>query len=938
MHRSIVWTIFVGAAALLSPETASAQASISGLVQDSTGAVLPGVSVESSSPALIEKARSAVTDASGRYTIVDLRPGTYSVTFTLEGFNVVKREGIVLEGALTAQINAELQVGTVAETVTVSGASPVVDVQNTSRQAVINREMLDVLPAVRNFTARGNLIPGVTTQAIVQSFEQGFGSYPMSIHGSSAADTWVFNDGMRAAQWLTENSPGGWFLNDAATAELTFDTGAQSAEFQVSGVRMNAIPKDGGNTFSGTVVAYGAGGGMQSDNRTPELRRLIGEANHLAHTYEINPAVGGPIRENKLWFFASAKIWSTKSYVAGTFYPDGSQAFNEPYPDPARSALMRLTYQMDSRNKFRVSFDRSNFGLKNATVGNGVQPEASANLKLPVGHQAIAKWTSTATNRLLFEAAISEFFGHFWWQYQPGVGPFDLPHVELTTGRTTVALANRFDRAAGPLYNAVASASYVTGSHAFKVGVGQVWGTDTNYWSHNGDVRTLNFLNGDPTSVTVVNTPMTSINRQNADLGLYAQDVWTIKRFTLNLGARYDHFNAEIPAQAAPGGRFAPPRQFAALENAPNWNNGSIRLGVAYDLFGTGRTALKANASSYVGSQGLGFTAPLNPMNLQREDRSWTDHDRNRSILDANGNAQYDEIGPARNVNFGLTTALRADPTIPRDNNWEQSVLIQHEVRSGVAVSAGYYRRQFYNLRWTENVLVDPDRDYTPFTLIGPLDPRLPNGGGEVITLYNLNQDKLGQIDQVITASTRNRRVYDGFEVTGNVRLRNGLFIFGGVTTERTKNNTCEVADPNQRRFCDNVPPFRTLAKASGAYMLPYAVHLSAALVLRPGASYGAAYAVNSAIAGVPLTGGGSLSVPLIEPNTEFYDYVRSFDLRVSKTFRAGRVRANPQVDIFNLFNRSTTTSLNQNYGASWLRPQAILEARYWRLGMQIDF
>jgi hypothetical protein len=190
----------------------------------------------------------------------------------------------------------------------------------------------------------------------------------------------------------------------------------------------------------------------------------------------------------------------------------------------------------------------------------------------------------------------------------------------------------------------------------------------------------------------------------------------------------------------------------------------------------------------------------------------------------------------------------------------------------------------------------------------------------------------------VITASTTNRRVYDGFEVTGDARLRNGLFIFGGVTTERTRTNTCEVADPNQRRFCDNVPPFRTLAKASGAYTLPYDVQLSATLVLRPGASYGAAYAVNSAIAGVPLTGGGSLSVPLIEPNSRFYDYVRSFDLRVAKTFRLGRLRANPHVDIFNLFNSSTTTSLNQNYGANWLRPQAILEARYWRVGMQVDF
>src|SRR5438105_3709664 len=110
-----------------------------------------------------------------------------------------------------------------------------------------------------------------------------------------------------------------------------------------------------------------------------------------------------------------------------------------------------------------------------------------------------------------------------------------------------------------------------------------------------------------------------------------------------------------------------------------------------------------------------------------------------------------------------LAAALRMDPSLPRDYNWEESVLIQHELRRAVSLAAGYYRRQFYNLRWTNNVLVDPDLDYTAFTFTGPRDSRLPNGGGEVITLYNLNPAKLGQIDQVITVSTTNRRVYDGF-------------------------------------------------------------------------------------------------------------------------------------------------------------------------------
>ena len=200
-----------------------------------------------------------------------------------------------------------------------------------------------------------------------------------------------------------------------------------------------------------------------------------------------------------------------------------------------------------------------------------------------------------------------------------------------------------------------------------------------------------------------------------------------------------------------------PARDFAPVENVPNWNDWAVRLGVAYDLFGTGKTALKGNVSKYVAGMSLGLTSPFNPLALKNERRSWQDLDGNGSALDANGNAQYNEIGPAQDANFGLASgATRLDPNLPRDYNWQESVTIEHELRPGVSVGGGYYRRQFYNLRWTDNLLVDPDRDYTPFTITVPLDSRLPDGGGEVITLYNLNPAKLGQVENVIKASSKN--------------------------------------------------------------------------------------------------------------------------------------------------------------------------------------
>src|SRR3989442_274924 len=145
------------------PATAYAQASIVGTVRDASAAVLPGVTVEASSPALIEKTRSVVSDGTGQYKIIDLRPGTYSVTFTLTGFNAVKRESIELSGTFVATVNAELKVGALEETVTVSGESPIVDVQSVGQQRVLGKDFIDVIPTSRTHFSMATMIPGVKT-------------------------------------------------------------------------------------------------------------------------------------------------------------------------------------------------------------------------------------------------------------------------------------------------------------------------------------------------------------------------------------------------------------------------------------------------------------------------------------------------------------------------------------------------------------------------------------------------------------------------------------------------------------------------------------------------------------------------------------------------------------------------------------------------------
>ena len=258
--------VILAAGLLLKPAPAAAQesASIVGIVQDASGGVLPGVTVEASSDALIERTRTVVTDGAGRYSIVSLRPGTYSVSFVLTGFKTVRREGVLLAGAFAATVNTSLEVGALEETITVSGASPVVNLQSTQNQFVANRDVLDVLPATRSMQGGASLVPGVSF------YSQGFVS-TMSVHGSATADQRIYQDGMRIGQNLTGtgSQSNGTGVNDLAQEELVYDAGSQSAETALGGVRMDSIPKEGGNRFSGVWRTYSSRTGHSSRTTCP---------------------------------------------------------------------------------------------------------------------------------------------------------------------------------------------------------------------------------------------------------------------------------------------------------------------------------------------------------------------------------------------------------------------------------------------------------------------------------------------------------------------------------------------------------------------------------------------------------------------------------------------------------------------------------------------
>ena len=793
-----------------------------------------------------------------------------------------------------------------------------------------------------------SVVPGVNSYNISAggSDSQAYSDHYLefsSVHGSIATqDQRRTVDGHNVAQMLyfsgnltSANSP-----NDLSLQEVVYDVSSHSAETPNAGVRLDAIPKEGGNEFSFVYRAFGSNRSLQGGNLTPELREFISAQSLPDFNWESNVAVGGPIVEDKLWYFGTLKFSQFNTLITNTFLADGTQADTGGAVNP--NASLRLTYQMMPRNKLRVMGTHGTSSIQRFGVTGLTSPEAATRVTAPINYSVTARITSVATNRLLFEFGQSVHVASATNLPQPELGPFDVQKREATTGFTYGGAPYNIRIALDKIYHTNATASYVTGSHTFKGGVSFQRGTDDWTSLSHADMSRLTLFNGVANSVTVANTPVFRTNRVNADLGLFAQEAWTVTdRLTLNVGGRFDYLDVSVPPQTSPAGRFVPARSTDTIPCAPCWRDWSVRGGVAYDLFGNGKTALKASVGKFLQTMSARIADAVNPMTIQRESRSWTDLDGNGAATDASGNVQFNEIGPARNVNFGLPSgSTRFDPDTPRGSNWEGTVTITHELLPQVSVNGGYYRRQYYNMPLTKNAAIDSVRDWTPFTMTAPLDPRLPNGGGEVITQYNLNPDKLGIVDRVMSFSPDNTRVYDGFEAAVNARLPGGGFAFGSVTTERTAANSCDVSnsDPNGLRFCDQVPPFRALFKVSAGYPLPYDFFVSGTVQVRPPGSIGSTYRYNSAIAGIPLTGGGNRSVTLISPDTVFYDHVKQLDLRVARTFQIGQTRVQGFVEMFNLPNISTVWRVNTTFGSRFQDPLLIANPRRLQIGAQIEF
>jgi hypothetical protein len=997
MMRRIVGLAAAALACLVMlPAVAQAQSAIVGVVKDTSGAVLPGVTVEAASDALIEKTRSVVTDGGGQYRIVDLRPGTYSVTFSLEGFQSFKRDALDLPAQFTMSINADMKVGSLEETLTVTGDAPTVDVQTAVHTQVLNREAIDSIPTGRTIQGMGQLIVGVSLNLPDTGGARAMQQTYMSTHGMTTANNTVMIDGMIVNGLQSDGAVQSYF-NDAMNQEVSYQTSGIGAETSSGGVRLNMIPREGGNRWNGDFKTAFRPHQWQGNNLTDAYRaQNLKTGNGIDRIIDATVAQGGPIMKDRLWFFASARYFSVNNFIADTQFKDGSRGVDDQY---IRSGLARVTWQVSSKWKLGVYQDEID-KYRGHDMQSKYEPETAAiQWFSPAYHTNQAKLTGTLTPRLLVEGGFSSNLEYYTNSYRPGVEqPRGTAEWYANTNQTESDLGGWRRAAQGQntqspaRYNWQASASYVTGSHNVKTGVQYQRGTFFHTVDANGDLyqvyrsASTGIPYSVPDSVVIRNTPLAKYGeRLNYDVGIFVQDTFTMKRLTVTGGLRYEWLNSQVEGTASPAGRFVPARSFDPVKNVPNWSDPAPRLSAVYDLFGNSKTALKYSLNRYNQARTTGIASSYNPFQSQTQSLAWTDLNNDGIAqgglsFNADGTRQtacvYKTAGceidfSTLPANFGIASPNEYG-AYPRTWNLEQGIEVQHELLPRLSLTGSWFYGSFHNLTRTVNQSwlytgSDPTQNpnYTPLTVYNPLT-------GVPFTYYARTAAAQALPTKNLDTSDPDRtRVYNAYNVEFRARLGKGSQIFGGFAFERQQETNCSAQDnPNYLLFCDdkqNDIPFSRQFKIAGNYPLPWGIQLSGSFQTNqsPSGTFGTTTASIATATYMSVTRGttryptncpapcpagavilpttfqpATAAIPLVAANGSFLDRINQLDLKVQKTFKVNRFTVSPQFEVFNVNNSSAMIStVSQNVlSTSYHYANSIMQPRMMGVGAQVKW
>jgi hypothetical protein len=1026
---------------LLLPAPLFAQATLTGTVRDTSGALLPGVTVEAASDALIERVRTAVTDGTGQYRIIDLRPGTYSLTFTLSGFSTVRRDGIEVSGTQTLTIPADMRVGGVEETITVTGETPVVDTQSVRREVVIDRGVIETIPASRAVGALLNTTPGLTVD------NNGIALSPTMTFFS--ANGGANNEGRMSVGGMTVGAArsGGvssYVYDAVGVEEVAIRVGGGLGETDTGGPIMNIVPRSGSNRYSGTGFLSLAGDWSRGNNLNDELRSFgLTETPGIIHAHDTSLSYGGPILRDRIWFFGSYRNLSTQTAVEGvtananmgdpTRWDWMPSATNARLVQDRQMGIGRFSGQAGrSRLQVNYEYQRRCEGTP-LLVGTdgchkrgddwvglgtpGQSPEATSTaargyFNWPF-HLSQGQWTMPASSRLLLDANMTVF------RYNPAFGfPAPdrvtglVPATQQSTALRCVAPGNmsnpgcaeaddpttlrwapqanyayraleQWGYAEGATNSANANVSYVTGSHNMKVGYQYYWLRQLDRTIAGENQLLYRFNGANPNAVTY-RLPEWSRNSITQLHGFFVQDSYTRDRLTLSGALRYDRASSYAPVEGN-GTSMASflnpnPISIQRTTGVDAFHDITPRVGVGYDLFGNGRTAVKFRWGRYLAfaSNDPPFTStnPAATLVATVTNRGWTDSNGNRQVdcdlLDMSaqnhtatgGDICNAVIGNAANFgNPGAATIV--DPEIlsgwkVRPHDYQTEVTLQHEVLPRVSAEISYIHRTFHGFFVTNDINRNVETDWVSYEIDAPIDARLPDGGGYPILVYV--PIATGAAQNFLTRESRygdgeeRRAYYDGINVNVNARMR-GLFVSMGTQTGRRNDNRCHIlpnittgGGPNPRN-CRDYDPFQTTVRGLASYTLPRVdVLVSGTVRSQPPLARGANWVVpNDRIIGIlgftppgmnPL---GNSTIAVVDSDHRLWADNRrtQIDMRFAKVVRLGGTRTDIGVDLWNLLNTNYATGFDNQYADdsdTWGRPTSIYAPRFVRLNFTVNF
>jgi hypothetical protein len=945
-----ICTLIVFVFAVASPLMAQGVGSIGGTVADSSGAVLPGATITITlEGGGIGSGQTAVTNEQGGYQFTRLVPGTYSLRAELQGFRSVDQRNVTVNSDQVSRADFKMEIGTVEESITVSGQSPLLDTSTGVKQTVISREVLETLPNRTDVWSISKVIPGVVLNKLDVGGTEQFLQSSAAVRGTADENKFTI-DGMDVSALDGNATIAALYLDPYAFQETNFMMGAGSAENSNGGLTFNMVTRSGTNQFRGGAMYNGTFDALaNTKNFDDEMEKQLLAAvppKALAANPDIEPNadiqtmydaggwLSGPVVQNRLWFAATYHKQRLDSYKLGSYNPDGTQVIDD---NTMWTTTAKATWQM-TRNSQLSYFYNLQYKLIGHRGGGTFADSRARNYndKYPTVHQA--KYNTTFGSNKVFDVTYSRFRADDAFGSRPEVKPGDIATNDTTTQVSEVALPTY--RAIGMFRDQVRTTfSWFQGKHNLKGGYEYVNATrKARFWSTSG--LRANFANGTPASVntylvqvtqsdTTYGADIDELFRYHADEhGLFVQDRWTpISKLVLNLGLRYETSASYQPATCRPETAFAPSQCYNKVV-APSFKDVSPRFNLVYDVTGDGRTAIKFAANRYNQPINISVIDRLNPVAvgnaITSDQRTWVD--ANKDLI-----PQMNEIGASPGYAFVGANGRYADD-LKRPVSNEYTVEFQRELPQNIVLSAGYSYRQ------TRRNIGETDTVQTLATW------------GNPITVTEVTSQQIVQVWRRGTANTarlffnspESDLDYRGGDISINKRMSNKWALLAGASWGKVTTPTRGGlrSDPHILNYYDT----ETLAltdrpwsyRLSGSYDLPYRIMASGTWQYQAGAPEETTVIVTNQTISLPQ---GNQTLRMAPIGDTRLGNVAQLDLSFRRPFRVGRGASfAPRVDIFNATNEATVTARITQLGPTYGRLSGIQRGRLIKLGLNVEF